>query len=182
MVVFMLLTCVSELLGRMLRLNNKKNDWVYNLFLIAEAGFTTAMYDYFISKYLNRRPIFWIGSVLLITLYTYEIITHGIFISNDYTITIMSIMFIGYALYYYYLLMKSDTYVELIKYPPFWWIAGTLLFYYGSSASDLYFAIFKDTKLFGHKRYLIYMWLNIIQYGFWSYSFICRYQCRELTL
>jgi len=182
MVVFMLLTCISEITGRILRLSNKKNDWVYNLFLIAEAGFTTAMYDYFISKYLKKRPLILVGGGLLIILYVYEIIIHGIFISNDLTITIMSIMFIGYALYYYLLLIKDDTYVKLVKYGPFWWVAGTLLFYYGSCASDLYFTIFKNTNLFGHKRYLIYVWLNIIQYGLWSYSFICRYKCRELTL
>ncbi len=179
----MLLTLIAEIGGRATRQNVQLNNGIYNIFLVAEAGFTSAMYGFLINKYVKINKLIWVSIAILVVLYTYEIFIHlrGIFDFNDITTTLMSVFFIGYGLYYYYLLIKNEDYLELINYPPFWWVAGTLLFYYGSSAIELFFTILntQNARLFAY-RHVIYICLNIIQYGFWSYSFICRYRQRRL--
>ena len=177
---FMVITCFLEILGKALGVNKLHNDWVYNIYLVAEAGFTITMYGYLINKYVKNYRLILFSGALLIILYIYEISVHGVFIFNNVTTATMSVLFIGYGLYYYYLLMKDEDYLKLKTYPPFWWIAGALLFYFGSTASDLYYSIVsvKIYPLFT-SRHFIYIYLNIILYGFWSYSFICRYRQRK---
>lgn len=185
MALFMLLTLIVEIGGRATRHNIYINNELYNFFLITEAGFTMAMYGYLLSKYTKNNKLIWTSAVILSVLYICEtsIHIHGIFDFNDITTTVMSVIFIGFGLYYYYLLIKNEEYLELKNYPPFWWVAGTLLFYYGSTAIELFFTIIstQNARLFAY-RHITYICLNIIQYGFWSYSFICRYYQRKLTL
>lgn len=95
----------------------------------------------------------------------------------------MSVLFIVYGLYYYYVLIKDLGYLQLSKHPPFWWVAGALFFYYGTSVISLYYTVFQaqeNSPLFTYRSYA-YLCFNIIHYGFWSYSFVCRYRQRKLT-
>jgi hypothetical protein len=177
---FMAFTCIVEITGRWLHINKKSNDWVYNVYLIAEASVITAMYRYSIKKYTQKIKFIGAGGLILILLYSYEIIVHGILSYNDDTETAMLGLFICYGLYYYYLLMDNEVYHKLYTYPPFWWVAGTLFFCFGSIVSDLYYTFLnaKAWPLFT-SRYSIFNYLNIILYGFWTYSFICRYHQRK---
>lgn len=159
------------------------NNWVYNIYIVLEASFTGAMYLYLISKYSRQKRLHTGIFALLAALYVGELFMNGSFYRfNDISTTTMSVLFIGYGLYYFYLLIKDPGYLKLSKYPPFWWVAGNLFFYYGSTVMSLYFAIFKlqNQHVFTHRQD-IYLCLNIILYGFWSYSFICRYHQRKLT-
>jgi hypothetical protein len=89
----------------------------------------------------------------------------------------MSVVFISYSLCYYYLFIRFDDDTDINNSAAFWWVAGTLLFYYGSTAVELFFTIInvRSARLFGY-RHLIFIFLNVIQYSFWSYSFLCRYR------
>jgi hypothetical protein len=152
------------------------NQWVYNIFLLSEAGFTNLIFAAFYDKYTHNKSIIISGLIIFIILYIYEVISHGFLKYNNLTYSVMSVQFVLYSLYFFYLLLKDDHYINLKFSSEFWWIAGTLLFYFGNTASNLF-----DDKLYsisnGQKNDLtnfIFKALNIILYSCWSYSFICR--------
>lgn len=182
--VYLLITCITEEVGLILKRHGimRTNVFIYNILLLFESLFMSLMFLNIICHYRNFRPIFYSGLFLATFIFILEAIIHGLYIYNNITTTIISILFIGYGLYYYYLLIKDEDYYRLGKHAPFWWVAGTLFFYFGTTVSDLYFSIFntKAALLFTH-RYLIYNYLNIVLYGFWGYSFVCRYRQRKLT-
>jgi hypothetical protein len=181
MFAFLLLTCFLEITGRIIGRRSGNNDWIYNLFIIAETAFTGAMYVHLLWRYTKNYKLHITLFAVLAVLYAYELSLHSFFVFNDITTAAMSVLFIGYGLYYYYLFIKDPGYLNLNTHPAFWWVAGSLFFYYGSSVISLYFAIFKveNRELFTYRRYA-FLCFNIIHYGLWSYSFICRYRQRKL--
>ena len=118
-----------------------------------------------------------ISLLLFSGVYIYEIITNG-FLKYVYPAYILlSVQFVIFSLYYYYLQLKSDEYIILKHSSEFWWVAGTLLFYFANTTCDIFDDDLKSVMiapLHQHLTYFIYKILNIILYGFWSYSFICR--------
>lgn len=161
--------------------NESLNNELYNFFLIIETGFTLNMYYNLIRTHVKATNLIVCIALVLMALYVLEIIQHSFYNFNNITTTVMSVIFVDLGLFYYLLLMKADNYIKLNFYPPFWWVVGTLFFYYGSTASNLFFTIFKAHKseLLFQYRHLVFVLLNLIQYGFWSYSFICRYYQRK---
>jgi hypothetical protein len=175
MVLFLLITCLTEIIGKLLRTGHHSNQWLYNVFLLFEGGFTSFMFSNIFSKYINSKPLVIGCGVSLLALYTYDIVSHGFFIYNDITATVMSVVFVVYSFYYFYLLIRDDQYVDLIRSPSFWWVAGALFFYFGSTAVNLFFTSLQDVRAFGHNiTYFIFAALGAILYACWSYSFICR--------
>lgn len=183
MILFLLVICITEIACILTKRTANGNNWVYNIYLMPEAGFTSIMFGHLISKYTKSKIIVLPGLALLFMLYLYEIYKHGIYNFNTLTTTIMSLLFICYGLYYYYLLIKDEQYINLKTYAPFWWVSGTLFFYFGSIVSNLYFSVLSSDylQLFSF-RHAIYILLNIILYSFWSYSFLCRYRQRKSIL
>lgn len=183
MILFLLIICITEIAGILTKRTINGNNWVYNIYLMPEAGFTSIMFGYLLSKYTKGKVFVLPGLALLFVLYLYEIYCHGIYSFNVWTTTIMSVLFISYGLFYYYLLIKDEEYINLKYDAPFWWVSGTLFFYFGSTVSNIFFTTF-DTKhsiLFSF-RHLVYILINIILYSFWSYSFLCRYRHRKSIL
>jgi len=180
MILFLLITCITEIAGTLTKKTINGNNWVYNIYLMPEAGFTSIMFGHLISKYTKSKIIVLPGLALLFVLYLYEIYKHGIYNFNTVTTSIMSLLFICYGLYYYYLLIKDEQYINLKTYAPFWWVSGTLFFYFGSIVSNLYFSVLSNDYLPLYSfRHAIYIILNFILYRFWSYSFLCRYRQRK---
>lgn len=183
MMLFLLITCITEMLGhhiRMLyladRVHVRPNVWLYNGLLLFQAAFISFMFQHLLNKYINSMPIILGGLALLAILYVYEILDHGIYVYNEKTNTVMLVLFVLYSLFFYYQLLKDDRYVSLIYSAEFWWVAGLLFFYFGSTACNIFFDnIPKETakSLMGLSG-LIFKILNVIYYGCWSYSFICR--------
>jgi len=175
---FLFLTCVIEISGLIISKVTPKssNYWLYNIFLIIEVVFNSAMFSLFINKYINSKHYVILGLTIFSLVFLFETVYHGIFIFNNITSTISSILFVVYSLYYFYLLIKDPNYYSLKSYTPFWWVTGTLFFYFGSTISNLFFEELLSLKVSGHHlRYYIFNLLNIILYSCWSYSFICRY-------
>jgi len=183
MILFMLVICITEIAGIITKRTINGNNWVYNIYLMPEAGFVSITFGHLISKYTKSKIIVLPGLALLFVLYLYEIYKHGIYNFNTLTTTIMSLLFICYGLYYYYLLIKDEQYINLKTYAPFWWVSGTLFFYFGSIVSNLNFSVLSSDylQLFSF-RHAIYILLNIVLYSFWSYSFLCRYRQRNSIL
>lgn len=93
----------------------------------------------------------------------------------------MSVVFVLYCLYYYYLLLKDESFIEIKTHPEFWWVTGVLFYYFGSTMSNIFDGLF-NVKIIGFAtlRYCIYVLLNLILYSLWVYSFICRMKQRKL--
>ena len=152
--------------------------WMYNLLLPLQiAAFSTMFYS-LIGKYTsNNKPLVFTGAAFLYLFYIYELITNeaGIFNFNSNTYAAMSVLFVIYSLYYYYVLLTSEEYSELKCMPEFWWVTGTLFFFFGTTAVNLFYShLLKSYP--GNKLYLVYISdiLSVILYGCWSYAFICK--------
>ncbi len=175
MALFLLITCITEITGKLLKHAHQHNQWVYNIFLVFEASFTSFMFSNIIGKYINSRPLFLSGLALILLLYVYEVIDHGFFVFNNLTATVMSVIFVVYCFYYYYLLIKDEQSIDLQRSAPFWWVAGALFFYFGSTVVNLFLSFLQDVSVAGHNiTYFIFTALTVILYSCWSYSFICK--------
>jgi hypothetical protein len=175
MVLFLWITCITETAGLLIRAGHHHNQWVYNIFLIFEAGFTSLMFNSILGKYINSKPLILGGLAIISSLYIYEIIDHGIFVFNDYTTTVMSVFFVFYSFLYYFKLIEDEESIELKRDASFWWVAGALFFYFGSTACNLFYPRLKNVVIEGHNiTYYIFLVLTLIMYGCWIYSFICK--------
>jgi hypothetical protein len=181
MVLFLFITCITEMIGvhiKRLYLADKvhvhPNVWLYNILLLLQACFISMMFLYLLNKYTNSKRIILSGLALLFILYVYETVTHGIFVYNNITNTVMSIQFVLYCYYYYYYLLKDENYVNLTYSAEFWWIAGTLFYYFGRTACNVLFDVISLLKPEIEITSPVYKVLNIILYSYWSYSFICK--------
>jgi hypothetical protein len=196
MIPFLLITCIAEMIGIYLKgpylvymhelSDDKKmhvqlhipevhsNIWVYNILLIFETGFVTLMFSHILVKNKLIKPIIISGLILIFITYCIELLVHGIFDENDVTTTIMSILFALYSFYYFYQLFKVNEYVDLRYSPNFWWVVGSLFFYFGRIACLIFFGILSQINPKIIITYPIYRVLNIILYSCWTYSFICK--------
>lgn len=177
-ILFLIAVCIIELVGRYYRMViQQNNSWIYNLYLLLETGFVSAVFYIFFEDYIKGR-LYVIAAVLLfIIVYTKEIISHGITKFNVNSDTLLSVHFCICSLLYYYQLLKSDGYEQLSKLPSFWWVNGVFFFYFGSVACDLFF--YQLFLIPNNLRSDIYAILNLLLYSCWSYSFLCRYQQRK---
>jgi len=176
MILYLLITCIAEFAGVYVEIKSRNNQWVYNIFLLFEGGFTILMFGYIFNQFNKSKLIIISGLVLFAILYIYELLSHGFFVYNYLTYKVMSILYVLYSFYYYYLLLNDAGYVRLKYASVFWWVTGTLFFYFGNTAVNLFDKHLAEVKIFGDQylTYFIYKVLNITLYGCWSYSFICR--------
>jgi len=183
MILFLFMTCVAEMTGIYIKrlylsgnLHIHPNSWIYNILLMFEMVFVSIMFLSILNEFVNSKSIIISGLTLLFIIYIYEILTHGIYKKNNLTTTVMSILFVLYSLYYFYCLLKHELYVDLKYSPAFWWVIGSLFFYFGSTACNIFYYKLSVVTITPkhYLTYYIYTALNIILYGYWSYSFICK--------
>lgn len=182
LIVFLFLTCVTELSAIPVkkhyledRVHNYPNIWLYNILLIFQIGFTFGMFYDLLKKYIGKLPLIISGLVPLIILY-FDELSNGLFKYCNVTNTVMSILFVIYGFYFYYCLLNDEEYLDLKYSPAFWWVLGTLFFYFGRTTCNLIFGKFPMVKITATHTlvYYVYIVLNILLYSCWSYSFICR--------
>ena len=175
--VFLLITCFAELSGIYLKRNHHPhNAWVYNILMVFEAGFVNIMYLKIFKRTVKAKIIIISGIIIFVILYTFELLNHGIVEYNDLTYTVMSVILVIYALFYYYRLMSNDDYIQIGYSAEFWWVTGVLFYYFGETACDLFYDKLQAVYVtpLHTLTYYIYKVLNILLYGCWAYSFICR--------
>jgi hypothetical protein len=97
------------------------------------------------------------------------------------TASIESVVFVLASLYYYYLILRDDKYIVLNTYAPFWWVNGTLIFYFGSTATNIFndYLVHEIKLITISIRYITFSILNVLLYACWSYAFICRFLQRK---
>ncbi|MES2278155.1 MAG: hypothetical protein V4592_19150 [Bacteroidota bacterium] len=183
MILFMLITCLTELGGLYIRrVLNQGNDWLYNIYTIFELGFPSLMFAHLLGKYRNSKPLILTGLAVTIFIYIIELLGYHILGAQDLAISVMSVCFVVYSLVYYYLIIKDETYINLKFSAAFWWVSGALFYYFGSTANNLFFKIiFEQNQVTkggvsaaSLLSYNISTALNIMMYVCWSYSFICK--------
>ena len=174
LIFYLFIICLAEFTGVYLKRHYQSNQWIYNVLLVFQIGFTSIMFKHLFDKYSIGKPAVFLGWLLLLSLYIIDLLTHGFFKFNMLTYNTMSVVFILYSLFYFYLLLNDEAYIDLKYSAKFWWVTGVLFFYFGSTAVNL-FRGKTAIMLSGHSlSYYIYIVLNMILYGCWSYSFICK--------
>jgi hypothetical protein len=182
LLIYLFIVCVTEMSAIPIKKrymadpqHATSNEWLYNLALIVKIFFFSFVFRYLLNKYRKSDIVIWAGFLSLAILYLYEILHHGIWVYNSLTNTIMAIFIVLCSFYYFYALLKNDSYVGLKYSGEFWWVAGILFFYFGSTACNLFYNDIKKV-LINNKHYwgYIYNVLNIILYSCWSYAIICR--------
>lgn len=182
-VLLLFITCSVEFMGIHVkrlylldRLHVHPNAWLYNILLLAQIVILSIMLNSLLGAYVKIKSLIIVVALFMISLYIFEIWEHGIFNYNNSTYSFMSIIIVFYSLYYFYLLLKDDNHVKLSNSADFWWIAGLLFFYFGSTVVNLFYSKLSHVMMTPKRSlsYFIFNILNILFYGCWSYSFICR--------
>jgi len=183
-VVFLLfITCSVEFMGIYVkrlylhdRLHVHPNPWLYNILLLFQIVILSIMFNSLLTKYIKIKSAIFIIALLMVSLYVYEIWEHGVFNYNNLTYSVMSVIIVLCSLIYFYLLLKDDSYIQLSRSADFWWIAGLLFFYFGSTVVNLFYSKLSHIMITPKRSlsYFIFNILNVLLYSCWSYSFICR--------
>ncbi|MBB4109133.1 hypothetical protein [Pedobacter zeae] len=180
-ICYMAIVVLTEMIGRYFAIKYHTNLCIYNIYSIFEISFITYGFFTFIKQYINIK--YWLTAIYAATMIIYTTFTfmYGINIYNAFTISIASVAFVIYGLLYFYLLLKDENYIDLKAHPAFWWVGGTLIFYFGSTLANFFDDIIQQ-KFLGkyNTRIIIYTTLNLFLYGFWAYSFICRARQRKI--
>jgi hypothetical protein len=175
--VFLFITCLAELSGIYLKRNHHPhNAWVYNILMVFEVVFINSMYWNIFKRIPKAKVTIVCGIVLFALLYMVELLNHGVFVYNNLSYTVISVIIVTYALFYYYRLMNNEDYIRIGYSAEFWWVTGGLFYYFGETACDLFYDKLQAVYItpLHTLTYYIYKILNILLYGCWSYSFICR--------
>lgn len=177
---YMAVVMLTEIVGRYFARTYHTNLCIYNIYTIFEISFITYGFYTFIKQYANIKH--WLIATYAATMIIYTIFTliYGINVYNAFTISVASVVFVIYGLLYFYLLLRDENYIDLKFHPAFWWVGGTLIFYFGSTLANFFDDIIQQ-KFLGkyNTRLIIYTTLNLFLYGFWAYSFICRARQRK---
>ncbi|MBD1393346.1 hypothetical protein [Mucilaginibacter glaciei] len=179
MILFLLASLATEVLGIFMRHAVHSNLGVYNIYVVIECGFTSFFFYHLYGNYSGKLKWLLAWLAFFLVMYIAELLYNNfadfVFISA----TIMSVVFVLASLLYYFLKMQDDHFEPLLSSGPFWWVSGALFFYFGSTACNLFFDYLKDhdTAIYSRSvRYVVFVALNIVLYTCWSYSFICRYR------
>jgi len=173
---YMLIVCATELTGLYLKMHRMGNQWAYNILLLFQISFISLFFSNLFAKYKKCRPLVLTGLAFLILMYTFELFTHGVFVYNNTTYTVSSVFFVIYSMVYYNLLLKDEAYINLKFSPEFWCVAGLLLFCFGSTMVNLFHGKLSGIVVTSkhHLPYYIFILLNWLLYGCWTYAFICK--------
>ena len=182
-ILYLLLICLTEVSAiHMRKVWSMSNLPLYNIFLIVECFSISIFFYYLFKKYTSSIKWLMTWIFLFIIIYASEVISNQFAHFAYRTASVISFVFVLASLYYYYLLLRDENSEKLDSYAPFWWVNGTLIFYFGSTATNIFFdyLIMDQFSQFQHSiRYIIFNVLNISLYCCWSYAFICRYHQRK---
>ncbi|WCT10966.1 hypothetical protein [Mucilaginibacter jinjuensis] len=182
LILFLLVTSMVEVGGiYMRRVLQQPNFMLYNVFLVIECLVESYFFYHLYKTYYNRFKLFGSWAIIFLFVYFAELITNKYAGFVFITFTVVSVVLVLASVYYYYLVLREDQFRSLSVYAPFWWVSGTLCFYFAGTASNIFFSyLAKDrAPIINHSvRYVVFNILNIVLYLNWSYSFICRYRQR----
>lgn len=172
---YMLLVCVTEFCGVYIKNQDKHNSWVYNILLFFEIGTVLIMLQTIAGKYIKNKTMVIGSAIVLATIYVYDLSLHGIFKRNYYTNIALAIAAVILSLYYFYSLLKDEEYINLKYSAAFWWVFGTFFYYFVDTTLNVFYPVLSKMLIAPNDTFAyIYKAANLILYGCWSYSFICK--------
>jgi hypothetical protein len=183
LIAYLSLTLITEVSGIYVRKTfHQSNIYLYNIFLVVECITISTFFYNLYKQYVNRLTWLIIWLLIFSLFFVSELIFNQFtgFVSK--TASLLSVIFVLAGLYFYYLVLRDEHYVNLDRYAPFWWVSGTLIFYFGSTATNIFldYLVHDQIAVFHYSiRYITFSILNVLLYCCWSYSFICRYLQRK---
>ncbi|WP_175632844.1 hypothetical protein [Pedobacter ghigonis] len=177
--LYLVLVVLTQIIARYSAKTYHTNIGVY---ILLEISYITYAFYVFLSQYIKIKN--WLIGIYIGTMITYAIFVYlyGLNVYNAFTISLASVIFVIYGLMYFYLLLKDENYIDLSNHPAFWWVGGTLIFYFGSTLANFFDDIAQRIYLGRYNaRTIIYITLNFFLYAFWAYSFVCRARQRKLS-
>lgn len=179
---YLIIVVLTQIIARYSAKTYHTNIGVYNVYIIFEIAYITYAFYVFLSQYIKIKNWLigiYIGTMIIYAAFSY---LYGLNVYNAFTISIASVIFVIYSLMFFYLLLKDENYIDLSNHPAFWWVGGTLIFYFGSTLAN-FFDDLAQHMYFGkyNVRTVIYITLNFFLYAFWAYSFVCRARQRKLS-
>jgi len=162
----------------MATLYKQNNHWLYNIQLPVEVIYTGWIIHKIFASLINSKPWFFTGLAVFLLAYIIEGIYKSYSAYAAFSSSLASVLFFVSSGCYFYLLLKQEEHIDLLKHPPFWVMAGIFFFYFSSTAVNVFFEelmkinIVKGIPL----RFYIFTLLNAILYGCWINAFRCRYQ------
>ncbi len=181
-IVYLLLTFVTEMTGSYLRkMTDISNAPLYNIYLLIECGFISCFFYNLYLQYTNKRSLLVTWLCIFLVMYVLEGLQFHFAKFVNVTASTESVVFVLASLYFYYLILRDDQYIVLNSYAPFWWVNGTLIFYFGSTATNIFndYLVHEIKLITMSIRYVTYSILNVLLYACWSYAFICRFLQRK---
>ncbi len=176
-ILFLLFTCFTELAGIYIRRELRlPNFWVYNIYLIIECVATNCFLFHLIKAKPDLRKLLGGWFAVFLLFYFIELYIKHFNAYVTASITFLSVELILASIYFYYRLLKEEHYRKLSTDASFWWVNGTICFYFSGIACYIFFSyFFLDTYITKSVSYFLFSLQNVILYACWSYSFICRY-------
>lgn len=176
-ILFLLLTCLVEIVGLHMRLRHQSNIMVYNAFLMIECAVMNYFFYHLVKGDHNIKKLLSGWFTVFLLFYFIELYVKHINAYVSASSTLMSVELILVSVYYYYRLLKEEKFRQLSKDASFWWVNGTICFYFAGMACNIFFKylLHEKAEVTSSANYILFSILNVILYSCWSYSFICRY-------
>lgn len=179
-ILFLLLTCITETAGIYIRNElHRPNFMLYNIFLVVECTVLNLFFYNLAKTNDNGKRLLVAWLVFFLLFYFFELYTLHFRAYVSTSSTMMSVEIVLASIYFYYRLLKEEKFRQLSTYAPFWWVNGTICFYFAGMACNIFFKYLAQEVIspgITHSaRYIVFSILNVILYACWSYSFICRY-------
>lgn len=178
-IIYMAITVAAETAGWLIMLQGRgSNQWVYNIFAPIQACFLYWMFYRVYPKQFKSGIFLMTCALIFFAVYAYECFTHPFTVFNNYSWILFSFSMIVACGLYYYFLMTDESYTDLGKHPPFWFVTGIFIYFFSSSVCTLFFSQLVRINITDNisLRYLLFILFNLILYGCWSYAFLCRYK------
>lgn len=181
-ILFLFSTCLFEFVGIFTRNElHKANFMVYNVYLVVECFTLSYFFYHLYSIYHSRKTLLLVWLAIFFVFFAAELYKNRLGNYAFAASTLEAIALVLASVYYFYLVLREEEYRQLFAYAPFWWVSGTICFYFASTASNIFFNYLAAEKapVVSHSaRYILFNILNVILYLNWSYSFVCRYRQR----
>lgn len=182
---YMLLVCITESCGIYLRNHHTNNYMIYAVYMFFECLMVSCFFYHIYKRYNHKIIVLYAWMGLFLVVYLTEMISSNFKSFPSNTATFMSVVFVIASLYFYVLIIKDEKFRQLGTYPPFWIANGILLYYFGSTACNVFYdyLVTHESGIAPNLsiRYTIFNLLNVLLYACWSYAFICRYYQRKLS-
>lgn len=172
--LLLVLTGIIEYLGAWMSSNNRRNEWMYNIFFVFEFSLFTLSIIKEIANPLYKKIIFFTYVLYLISVIVNVIFFQPITQFHIHTFAFGSLlMVITSGLFLYELVDNTDN--DFFREPFFWICTGLLFFYAGNFLlmSSLNY-VTTNFKGLAKKLFLITELLSILEYLLFIIAFLCK--------